>query len=531
MAPAARHPPAHPDQDQLRDPARDGDVARADHLGPPGRRYGDDVAQETQAGVPVGQFVPRIVPGENVLCRRARPPRSCQRDGHRAVEADDQGVAEQTEGQQPGATDAPVAGQKGRDEGGRDRETGRIDRAADDRPHDLRGDREVDQAPGMKRESAETLETAAGQDAEKDRREQCDHSDDHLVSVPCVFDTVLVADRGQVARRVIATCQRLGIKAVGVHSEVDAKAAHAAEADESVLLGPAPPDQSYRDALKVVEAARQTGAQAVHPGHGFLAHDAAFARAVLEAGLGWVGAPPEVLERCGASIGSPGAPERLLAVQLLGLADGRVLALCEQERSRAGLTESPAPGLAPHLRARLLDAAVSAGAAVGLRGVGTAEFAVVGDDLEFVGLDARLQLSYAVAELVTGLDLVEQQLLVAAQEDPSYDVLGRVDGCVVGLELRAEDPAGRRSAGVLTRWREPEGPGVRVDAGYRERDEVPADYAPLLGTLAVWAPERAEAVARARAALREFAVEGVVTNMGRFAQLLGDPTFLEGGTA
>src|SRR6266702_961222 len=328
-----------------------------------------------------------------------------------------------------------------------------------------------------------------------------------------VLNSVLVANRGEIARRILATARRLGIRAVAVYSEADADLPFVAEADEAVLIGPAPPGQSYLDAGAVLAAARRTGAAAIHPGYGFLAENPAFARRVLAEGLIWVGPPPEAIEQMGdkinarnlmaragvpvsagttepvtsaaaaaaeaARIGYPvmvkaaaggggigmsavtgpaglaaafetartraerffGDPAILLEryidharhveVQILGLADGRVVALGErdcsvQRRHQKVAEQAPSPGVGPALRARMLAAAVRAGAAVGYRGAGTVECLVdpAADDFVFLEMNTRLQVEHPVTELVTCIDLVEQQFRIAAGADVSFDPAG-----------------------------------------------------------------------------------------------------------
>jgi acetyl-CoA carboxylase biotin carboxylase subunit len=432
-----------------------------------------------------------------------------------------------------------------------------------------------------------------------------------------VFESVLVANRAEIARRVIHTVQRLGLRAVAVYSEADAGLPYVREADEAVLLGPPPPAASYLDGAKVIEAARQAGAQAVHPGYGFLAENAGFARAVLDAGLTWVGPAPEAIEAMGdkvtarnlmaaagvpvaagsvepltdvdtavavaAALGYPlmvkaaaggggigmgvaadesalrtafetarsraqrffGSPSILLErylprarhveVQILGLTDGRVVALGErdcsvQRRHQKVAEETPSPGISPALRARLLEAAVRAGEAVGYRNAGTVECLVAREEFVFLEMNTRLQVEHPVTELVTGLDLVEQQLLIAAGEDVSFDPEAVTPtGAALELRIYAEDP--RRflpSPGVITQWREPTGPGVRVDSGYAEGTTVTTFYDPLLAKLCTYGVDRADALERARAAVADFSVVGPKTNLTFFAELLEHPEFVSG---
>jgi acetyl-CoA carboxylase, biotin carboxylase subunit len=435
-----------------------------------------------------------------------------------------------------------------------------------------------------------------------------------------VFETVLVANRGEIAVRVIRTCQRLGIKAVAVHSEADAGALHARLADESVLLGPAPAAESYLDIARVVEAARVSGAQAVHPGYGFLAENAGFARAVAAAGLAWVGPSPEAIEAMGDKVaaraamaaagvpvaagtepladadeavraaagigypvmvkaaaggggigmaavrdeaelraayetartraerffGSPAvfleryvSPARHVEVQVLGLADGRVLALGErdcsvQRRHQKVAEETPSPGVSPALRAEMLAAAVRAAEAVDYRGAGTVECLVPADSADeffFLEMNTRLQVEHPITELVTGVDLVEEQLRVAAGDPPALDPEAPPQPRGHALELRvyAEDP--KRflpGPGTITAWSEPSGDGIRVDSGYQAGDTVTPYYDPLMAKLCVWGPDRPTTLARARAAVAGFTVEGPKCNLPFFAELLQHADFVSG---
>jgi acetyl-CoA carboxylase, biotin carboxylase subunit len=434
-----------------------------------------------------------------------------------------------------------------------------------------------------------------------------------------VLNSVLVANRGEIARRIIATARRLGIRAVAVYSAADESLPFVREADEAVTIGPAPPEQSYLDAGAVLAAARKTGAAAVHPGYGFLAESPRFARQVLAAGLVWVGPPPGVIEQMGdkinarnlmakagvpvavgttepvvdaaaaqaaaAEIGYPvmvkaagggggigmsvaGTPAELgpafetarsraerffgnpailleryisrarhVEVQILGLNDGRVLALGErdcsvQRRHQKVAEETPSPGVGPALRDRMLAAAVKAGAAVGYRGAGTVECLVDAATGEFVFLEmnTRLQVEHPVTELVTGIDLVEQQFRIASGEDVSFDPAAvRPAGHALELRVYAEDP--RRflpSPGLITDWEEPAGPGIRVDAGYQEGNEVTRYYDPLLAKLCVHGQDRGEALARAREAVAAFRVAGPRTNLPFHADLLASEEFISG---
>ena len=434
-----------------------------------------------------------------------------------------------------------------------------------------------------------------------------------------MLDSVLVANRGEIARRVIRTARTMGIRAVAVYSDADADLPYVREADEAVHIGPSQPARSYLDAAALIEAARKTGAAAVHPGYGFLAENADFARRVIEAGLTWVGPGPGAIEQMGDKIRarnlmeqagvpvSPGTREpvtdinaavteaerigypvmvkaagggggigmgaaadeaglraafetarsraerffgspailleryveraRHVEVQILGLADGRVLALGErdcsvQRRHQKVAEETPSPGVSASLRERMLAAAVTAGEAVGYRGAGTVECLVDADAGSFVFLEmnTRLQVEHPVTELVTGIDLVEQQFLVAAGEPPSFDPAAiHPAGHALELRIYAEDPVRfLPGPGTITEWDEPAGDGVRVDAGYQAGNTVTPFYDPLLAKLCVHGADRAQALDRAREAVTAFRITGPKTNLAFHADLLASPEFVSG---
>jgi acetyl-CoA carboxylase, biotin carboxylase subunit len=434
-----------------------------------------------------------------------------------------------------------------------------------------------------------------------------------------VFESVLVANRGEIARRVLRTAAALGLRTVAVHSEADAGLPFVREADDAVLLGPAPPAQSYLDSARVIEAALRTRAEAIHPGYGFLAESAEFARAVTAAGLIWVGPSPESMTAMGdkvsarnlmagagvpvapgtrepvydvdaaltaaAQIGYPlmvkasaggggigmgvahdddglraafetarsraerffGSPAILLErfitgarhveVQLIGLNDGTVVALGErdcsvQRRHQKVAEETPSPGVGDDLRARMLAGAVRAGEAVGYLGAGTVECLVdtVSQEYVFLEMNTRLQVEHPITELVTGIDIVAEQLRVAGGERPLADLANiKAAGHAIELRVYAEDP--KRflpSPGAITVWQEPEGDGVRVDAGYAAGTTVTPYYDPLLAKLCVWGSDREQALERARAAVADFRIEGPKTNLAFFTELLAEPDFVSG---
>ena len=433
-----------------------------------------------------------------------------------------------------------------------------------------------------------------------------------------MIESLLVANRGEIARRIIRTGRRLGIRTIAVHSEADGGLPFVTEADEAVCVGPANPAQSYRNADAILDAARSTGAQAIHPGYGFLSENADFARTVEGAGLIWVGPGADAISAMGdkinarnlmAAAGVPVAPgttepatdlaaavaaaeigypvmvkaaaggggmgmgvaadetalrteydkvrafaERMFGdgsvlieryfprvrhveVQILGLADGRVVALGEREcsvqrRNQKLVEESPSPAVSPELRERFLAAAVRAGEAVGYRNAGTVECLLDPSTQEFFFLEmnTRLQVEHPVTEYVYGVDLVEEQLRVASGLAPTFDPDALTPrGHAIELRINAEDP--KRflpGPGAITTWNEPTGTGVRVDSGYVAGNTVTPFYDSLMAKLIVSGATREEAVERARAAVAQFEIAGPKCNLPFFAELLENPEFLSG---
>ncbi|HEX5540193.1 MAG TPA: biotin carboxylase N-terminal domain-containing protein [Micromonospora sp.] len=443
-----------------------------------------------------------------------------------------------------------------------------------------------------------------------------------------MIESLLVANRGEIARRIIRTARRLGVRAIAVHSEADANLPFVAEADEAVCVGPANPAQSYRNADAILAAAKATGAQAIHPGYGFLSENADFARTVEANGLIWVGPGADAITAMGDKInarnlmavaGVPVAPgasgpaedadaavvaaneigypvmvkaaaggggmgmgvandeaglrteydkvrsfaERMFGdgsvlieryfprvrhveVQILGLADGRVVALGEREcsvqrRNQKLVEESPSPAVSPELRERLLAAAVRAGEAVGYRNAGTVECLLVphepgsgaaagSEEFFFLEMNTRLQVEHPVTELVYGVDLVEEQLRVAAGLPPTFDPEALTPrGHAIELRINAEDP--KRffpGPGTITSWVEPTGEGVRVDSGYAPDTTVTPFYDSLMAKLIVHGADRAEALARVRAAVAGFEIAGPKCNLPFFSELLENAEFTSG---
>ncbi|WP_222193176.1 acetyl-CoA carboxylase biotin carboxylase subunit [Modestobacter italicus] len=436
-----------------------------------------------------------------------------------------------------------------------------------------------------------------------------------------MFDTVLVANRGEIAVRVIRTLRAMGIRSVAVHSDADAGALHTRLADVAVPIGPAPAAQSYLSIDRVLDAARRTGAQAVHPGYGFLSENVDFARACAAAGIVFIGPPVAAIEAMGdkirakqtvAAAGVPVVPGRTepgmdddavaqaavevgfpvllkpsaggggkgmrvvhgpaelagqiaaarrearssfgddtllverylghsrhIEVQVFGDSHGNVVHLGEREcslqrRHQKVIEEAPSPLLSAASRAAMGSAAVDAARAVGYTGAGTVEFIVDADsprEFFFLEMNTRLQVEHPVTEAVTGLDLVEMQLRVAAGERLPVDQGDiSLDGHAIEARVYAEDPARGflPQTGEVVGLLEPTGPGVRVDSSLRVGAVVGADYDPMLAKVIAWGHDRETARARLVTALGDTAVLGVVTNTTFLRDLLNDPDVVAG---
>src|SRR5438034_1422515 len=436
-----------------------------------------------------------------------------------------------------------------------------------------------------------------------------------------MFDKVLVANRGEIAIRVFRTLRELGIGAVGVYSEGDRTALHVAYADEAFLLGPTPAAESYLAIDRILDAAQRAGAQAVHPGYGFLAENAAFARAVEDAGVVWIGPPPAAIELMGSktaartamqAAGVPiipgttdpvGSVEELLAlgeeigypllikaaaggggkgmeevhspdqaekafdtaqrqgqsyfanpdvyveklivdprhveVQVLADAHGNVIHLGErdctiQRRHQKLVEETPSPAVDAELRARIGQVGVDAARAAGYQSAGTIEGLLDREgNYYFLEMNTRIQVEHTVTELVTGLDLVREQVLIAASEPlwlRQEDV--RLTGHAIECRINAEDPSNGflPSPGRIATYREPAGPGVRVDSGVTAGSEVSGLYDPLVAKLIAHDVDREHARRRMLRALEELEIGGVTTLIGFHRALLDHPCFAAGET-
>jgi 3-methylcrotonyl-CoA carboxylase alpha subunit len=432
-----------------------------------------------------------------------------------------------------------------------------------------------------------------------------------------MFDTILIANRGEIACRIIRTARRLGIRTVAVFSDADAAAPHVDLADAACRIGPAPARESYLCPDPIIDAALRFGAQGIHPGYGFLSENAAFAEACADAGLVFIGPPPDAIRAMGSKSAAkqimdqagvplvPGyhgmdqAPEvlrdaagrigypvmikasaggggkgmrvvrdaatfdealaaakrealagfgddrillekylprpRHVEIQVFADSCGSVLHLFErdcsiQRRHQKILEEAPAPGLDPELRSRMGAAAVAAARAIGYVGAGTVEFLLDEDgSFYFMEMNTRLQVEHPVTEMITGQDLVEWQFMVACGRPLPYtqDQLS-ISGHAMEARIYAEDPQRGflPATGTLRHLRTPrENAHVRIDSGVREGGEIGIHYDPMLAKLIVWDRDRDGVLRRMAAALREFQVVGVTTNLEFLAALVSHPAF------
>lgn len=430
------------------------------------------------------------------------------------------------------------------------------------------------------------------------------------------FQKILIANRGEIARRVIRTCRKMGIQTVAVYSDADRDAPHVREADEAVWIGPPPVAQSYLRIDAILDAARQTGAEAIHPGYGFLSENGEFAARCEEAGLVFIGPSPEVITAMGSKIearrrmkeagvpvvpGGEGAVESLeqalalaeeigypvmlkasaggggigmslvrspeeltkayestrtrsrnyfgdeavflekfvenprhIEVQVAADGKGRVVHLFEREcsvqrRHQKVIEESPSPFLDEEKRARLTDAAVRGAAAIGYRNLGTVEFIFDGEgNFYFLEMNTRLQVEHPVTEMITGLDLVEWQIRIAAGEPLPLDQ-DRISrrGAAIECRVYAEDPVRfLPSPGTVTAL---EWPGdVRVDAGVEAGSAVTPYYDPLIAKIIAWGESRAEATERLERALESVRIDGIKTNVPMLLEVLRSEPFRRG---
>ncbi|HEX5328209.1 MAG TPA: acetyl-CoA carboxylase biotin carboxylase subunit [Acetobacteraceae bacterium] len=432
--------------------------------------------------------------------------------------------------------------------------------------------------------------------------------------------TLLIANRGEIACRIVRTARRMGIATVAVYSAADAQALHVKAADRAICIGAAPARDSYLNIRRIIDAARRSGADAVHPGYGFLSENPDFAEACLDAGLIFIGPPPAAMRALGLKSaakalmqaagvpvlpgyhGADQDPGRLAAeaartgypvvikavaggggrgmrvvsdatgftdalvaarqesatafgddrmlierylerprhieVQVFADRHGNAVHLFErdcstQRRHQKVIEEAPAPGLDPDRRAAMGAAAVTAARAAGYQGAGTVEFVVDADGFFFLEMNTRLQVEHPVTEMITGLDLVEWQLRIAAGDElPAKQDQIRISGHAIEARIYAEEPARdfAPSTGRITALRLPAAaPGVRVDAGVRAGDVVSVHYDAMIGKLICHAATRAEALGRLRHTLADCAVAGVADNLDLLFRIAAHPDFVAGG--
>ena len=435
-----------------------------------------------------------------------------------------------------------------------------------------------------------------------------------------MFEKVLIANRGEIAIRVARTLKEMGIGSVAVYSEIDRGAPHVREADEAFLIGPAVPAESYLNVLKIVDTAKEAGAQAIHPGYGFLAENADFARACAEAGIVFIGPPPEAIEAMGsktrareimAEAGVPIVPgatvpakdveearkqaedagypvackaagggggkgfrvamsaddleeafegaaregekffsdsrvyvERYLEdprhveVQVLADSHGNVIHLGErdcsvQRRHQKVIEEAPGPHVDAEMRERIGKIATDAAAAVGYRSAGTVEGLQVGEEYFFLEMNTRVQVEHCVTEMVTGVDIVREQIRVAAGEalavtQEDVELRGHAIECRINAEAAHKKFA--PAPGAITTYREPAGPGVRVDSGVEAGSEVTPTYDPMVAKLIVWDVDREHATRRMLRALGEYEVGGLTTLIPFHEAILATEQWADGET-
>jgi 3-methylcrotonyl-CoA carboxylase alpha subunit len=345
------------------------------------------------------------------------------------------------------------------------------------------------------------------------------------------FRTLLIANRGEIAARVIRTARAMGLRTVAVYSEADRDALHVAMADEAVLLGPARARDSYLNIERVIEAACQSGAEAVHPGYGFLSENAEFAQACADAGLVFVGPTADMMTAMGSKSGSKMLMEKAGVPLVPGYhGEAQDEATLKKAADKIGfpvVEEAPSPTLDAARRDAVCAAARKAAAAVNYVGAGTIEFVSDGKDVFFIEMNTRLQVEHPVTELITGIDLVEWQLRVAFGEKlPLAQDEIKLNGHAIEARVYAENPHKNfmPSVGKIRTWRMPEpSDGLRIDAGYREGDAVSPHYDAMLAKVSAGAPPREAAIDRLNRGLEESDIRGIVTNIPFLSALVTHP--------
>jgi pyruvate carboxylase subunit A len=385
-----------------------------------------------------------------------------------------------------------------------------------------------------------------------------------------LFKKILIANRGEIAIRVMRACRELGIATAAVYSDADRNAIHVRYADEAHHIGGAPPSESYLQLDRIVKVAHDCGAEAIHPGYGFLSEKAAFPDACEAAGIKFIGLPVmvkpsgggggigmkvvETEDQLAAAIESSaqaarsafGDPTiyieryvrkpRHIEIQVICDSHGNAVHLGEREcsiqrRHQKIMEETPSPAVTPEIRSAMGDAAIRAARAAGYVNAGTVEFIFSDGEFYFLEVNARLQVEHPITEAVTGIDLVKEQIKVAAGQPLSFsqqDVSWT--GHAIEMRINAEDPLRKFMPNPkrIARWVAPAGPGVRVDSGFGPGSDVPPNYDSLVAKLIVHGSDRAEAIARAGRALREFVVVGPATTISYHRAIIDSADFRAG---
>ncbi|MDQ8022631.1 MAG: acetyl-CoA carboxylase biotin carboxylase subunit [Moraxellaceae bacterium] len=436
-----------------------------------------------------------------------------------------------------------------------------------------------------------------------------------------MFEKILIANRGEIALRVLRACREMGIRTVAVHSEADADAKYVKLADESVCIGPAASAQSYLNVPRIIAAAEVTDAEAIHPGYGFLSENADFAERVESSGFVFIGPRPDTIRlmgdkvsakqamieagvpcvpgsggalsddpkeivktaraigypviikaagggggrgmrvvhtegalltavtttrtEAGAAFGNPTVymekfleNPRHVEIQVLADQHGNAVYLGErdcsmQRRHQKVIEEAPAPGIDRKLIAKVGESCVDACKRIGYRGAGTFEFLYENNEFYFIEMNTRVQVEHPVTELITGIDIVQEQIRVAAGEKLRFkqkDVVLR--GHSMECRINAEDPFKfTPSPGKINQWHTPGGPGIRVDSHVFSGYTVPPHYDSMIGKVIAYGDTREQAIRRLRVALSEMVVDGIKTNIPLHQDLLADANFVAGGTS
>ncbi|WP_440952548.1 acetyl-CoA carboxylase biotin carboxylase subunit [Methanococcoides sp. FTZ1] len=433
-----------------------------------------------------------------------------------------------------------------------------------------------------------------------------------------MFKKVLVANRGEIAIRIMRACRELGISTVAVYSEADKNALFAKYADEAYLIGPAPSSQSYLNMDKILEVAKESGTEAIHPGYGFLSENAVFARKCEENGITFIGPSSDSIEKMGSKIaartlmieaGVPVVPgydkaiedvdeaieiadsigypvmikasaggggigmkivrsreefkpslesiqsvaksafgdstvfvekyveePRHIEFQILADNYGNTVYVSDREcsiqrRHQKLMEEAPSPIMTPELRKRMGEAAVTAAKSIGYKNAGTVEFLYSKGDFYFLEVNTRLQVEHCITELVTGIDLAKQQILIANGEKLPFEQDDiKIQGHAIECRINAEDPLNdfAPSPGKIKGYRSPGGPGVRMDSGVYMGYTIPPYYDSMIAKLSTWGSDREEAINRMKRALYEFVILGVTTNIPFHKAVLDNEAFVRG---